>query len=73
MTKKTNTLKSSFDQLDEIVFKIESGNLSLEESLELYKKALDLAKKLKTKLSDFESEVEILQKEFDSVVDNLDE
>ena len=56
--------KESFESilinLEKIVSELESGQLSLEESLEKYKKGIDLVKKCNTIIENAEKEVQRL-------------
>ena len=56
--------KESFEtnliNLEKIVSELESGQLSLEESLEKYKKGIDLVKKCNTIIENAEKEVQRL-------------
>ncbi len=52
-----------FKELEEIVGKMESGNLTLQESLELFEKGMKISKILKKELDSIEHKVEILLKD----------
>ena len=52
--------ESNLINLEKIVSELESGQLSLEESLEKYKKGIDLAKKCNTIIENAEKEVQRL-------------
>ena len=52
--------ESNLINLDKIVSELESGQLSLEESLEKYKKGIDLVKKCNTIIENAEKEVQRL-------------
>ena len=52
--------ESNLINLEKIVFELESGQLSLEESLEKYKKGIDLVKKCNTIIENAEKEVQRL-------------
>lgn len=54
--------EKSLKRLDEIVEKIENGNLSLEDNLKYYEEAKTLIKELGSVLSDAEKKVLELQK-----------
>ena len=62
MAKKKISFEESMEQLEEIIYKLESGNVSLEESIELYKKGSELAEKCRQKLMDAEGEILLLKK-----------
>lgn len=52
--------ESNLINLEKIVSELESGQLSLEESLEKYKKGIDLVKKCNTIIENAEKEVQRL-------------
>ncbi len=52
-----------FKELEEIVEKMESGDLTLQESLELFEKGMKISKILKKELDSIEHKVEILLKD----------
>ena len=52
--------ESNLINLEKIVSELESGQLSLEESLEKYKKGIDLVKKCNTIIKNAEKEVQRL-------------
>ena len=54
--------ESAFDELQNIQNKIDSGDLSLEDSVELYKRGNYLIKFCEEKLKSVEQEIKILQK-----------
>ena len=50
-------------QLEEITLKLQSGELGIEKSMELYAKGNKLADELKKKLDSYQSKIEILSNE----------
>ena len=50
-------------QLEEITLKLQSGELGIEKSMELYAKGNKLADELKKKLDSYQSKIEILSDE----------
>ena len=54
------SFESNLINLEKIVSELESGQLSLEESLEKYKKGVDLVKKCNTIIENAEKEVQRL-------------
>ena len=54
------TLETVFEQLDEIVGKLEGENVSLEESFQLYHKGVDLLKVFNEKIDTIEKNMLIL-------------
>ena len=55
--------ESNLINLEKIVSELESGNLSLEESLEKYKKGIELVKECNTIIENAEKEVQKLTEE----------
>ena len=52
---------------EEILAKLESGDLGLEESLKLFEKSVELSKKCFDKLQEAEGKVEIIRKQLDKI------
>ena len=61
----TNTFEKSVDELDAIVSKMESGDLSLDESLKLFEKGVKLTRECQKTLADAEAKIEKLMKDVD--------
>ena len=61
-SKKELDFESAFDELQNIQNKIDSGDLSLDDSVELYKRGSYLIKFCEEKLKSVEQEIKILQK-----------
>lgn len=59
----TTTFEKSVEQLDLIVEKMESGELSLDESLKLFEKGVKLTRECQKTLADAEAKIEKLMKE----------
>lgn len=60
---KTNkSFESSLKELEQIVDQLEGGDLSLEESLELFEQGVRLSRECQKRLDDAERKVEILLK-----------
>lgn len=57
------TFQENLDGLEKIVEQLESGEASLEESLELYKKGMLYLKECNEKIDRVEKEIEVIQKE----------
>ena len=60
----TENFETSLMNLEKIVTELESGNLSLEDSLERYKQGIDLIKNCNKLIEDAEKEVAKLTKDF---------
>lgn len=61
--KKEMSFESAIDRLSKINAEIESGDLSLDKSLELFKEGIELTKFCQDKLNDAKKQVELLKKE----------
>ena len=57
--------EEAFKRLDEIVTKLESGDLSLEESMTLFEEGITLTKTCKTRLEAAEQKIQLLLKDSD--------
>ncbi|MCT4543705.1 MAG: exodeoxyribonuclease VII small subunit [Vallitalea sp.] len=57
------TFQENLDNLQRIVEQLESGETSLEESLDLYKKGMLFLNECNNKIDKVEKEIEIIQKE----------
>ena len=58
---KNLTIEEGFEQLSDIMGKIEAHDVSLEESFAMYHKGIKLVKQLKDKLDDTEKKLMILE------------
>lgn len=59
-----NNLEKKIQQVDEILAKIESGEILLEKISGEYKKAVDLAQEIEIELNQMKNEIEIISKDF---------
>jgi len=59
----TTTFEKSVEQLDSIVERMESGELSLDESLKLFEKGVKLTRECQQTLADAEAKIEKLMKQ----------
>jgi len=55
--------EKAIEELEQIVAKLEKGNLSLEESLKLFEEGIKLSRFCNNKLEEAERKIEILQKD----------
>lgn len=55
------SFEEALDNLDEIVTKLENGEITLDESLNMYKKGKELSKVCKDKLDKAEKDVKVLE------------
>ncbi len=60
----SNEISKKIAEIDEILIKIESGEIPLEEVFEKYKEAISKAKKLEEELDSLKNEIQILSKNF---------
>ena len=58
-------------QLDNIVEKLESGKLSVDESMTLYSKAMELCKDCSDKLNDVKGQIALLEEKSNELVAKL--
>ncbi|WP_434565456.1 exodeoxyribonuclease VII small subunit [Thermoanaerobacterium thermosaccharolyticum] len=65
--------EKNMDKLEEIVKKLEKGNLPLEESFKLFKEGLLLSQKLNNVLNDIEDKITMLINNDEEVPFNLEE
>ena len=67
MAKKDKQIQfeEAFKRLDEIVTKLDSGDLSLEESMTLFEEGITLTKTCKTRLEAAEQKIQLLLKDSD--------
>jgi exodeoxyribonuclease VII small subunit len=63
MTEATATFESALKQLEEIVQRLEKGELPLEESLKLYEEGIRLSRYCHAKLEEAEGRIETLMKD----------
>lgn len=59
--------EESLKQLEEIVAKMEQGNLTIDESIEAFTKGIELCKNCSKALEDAKGQITILQKEMESI------
>ena len=59
------SFEKSLSELEQIVGMLESGDLPLEESLELFEKGIKLSRECRTRLTNAERRIEILMKDDD--------
>lgn len=59
------SFEKSLEELEQIVTKLEDGDLPLEDSLELFEKGIKLSRECRDRLSKAERRIEILLKDSD--------
>jgi exodeoxyribonuclease VII small subunit len=68
--KSADSYEKIFDELEKIVHKMDSGDISLEKSMELFEKGMNLIKDGKEKLDQAGARVKTLIDESDSELDS---
>lgn len=63
MAEKTVTLEDSFHELEEILAKLDSDDISLEDSFSLYTKGMKLVKTCNSKIEKVEKKLQIIGEE----------
>ena len=59
------SFEASLTELEEIVAKLEDGDLPLEQSLELFEKGIKLSRECRDRLTNAERRIEVLMKDTD--------
>ena len=62
------SFETSLAELEQIVTKLEDGDLPLEESLELFEKGIKLSRECRERLTNAERRIEILMKDADGEI-----
>ncbi len=65
---KEKTFEASLKELERIVEQLESGDLPLEKSLELFEQGVKLSRECQSRLDDAERKVEMLLKDSDGTI-----
>lgn len=65
MAKKKESFENSLGELEKIVRRLEDGDLSLEESLELFEKGVKLSRECRERLTQAERRIEVLSEDPD--------
>lgn len=60
---KALTLEESFEKLEEVISRMESGNISLEDSFKLYNEGVKLVKNCNLQLDKVEKQIVIINKD----------
>lgn len=60
-----NSFETSLSELESIVQSLETGDLPLEDSLELFEKGIKLSRECRKRLANAERRIEILMKDVD--------
>ncbi|MGB4268962.1 MAG: exodeoxyribonuclease VII small subunit [Spirochaetota bacterium] len=62
------TFEDALEELEAIASKLESGELTLDQSIQYYERGVELARFCREKLEDAERKIEVLQKQPDGTV-----
>ena len=66
------SFETSLAELEQIVTKLEGGDLPLEESLDLFEKGIKLSRECRTRLTNAERRIEVLMKDADGEIGTQD-
>lgn len=70
----SNTYERDHKKLEEIVKKLESGDISLDESVKLYEEGVTLYKSLEKTLKEYEGKINVMSENLEAItVEDLDE
>lgn len=70
----SNTYERDYKKLEEIVKKLESGDISLDESVKLYEEGVTLYKSLEKTLKEYEGKINVMSENLEAItVEDLDE
>ncbi len=70
----SNTYEKDYKKLEEIVKKLESGDISLDESVKLYEEGVALYKSLEKTLKEYEGKINVMSENLEAItVEDLDE
>lgn len=70
----SNTYEQDYKKLEEIVKKLESGDISLDESVKLYEEGVTLYKSLEKTLKEYEGKINVMSENLEAItVEDLDE
>jgi len=64
MSKKAPSLQADFEELSRLTEEFESGKVDIEEGLTKFKRGLELARRIKKRLSQIENEIKEIKSEF---------
>lgn len=70
----SNTYEQDYKKLEEIVKRLESGDISLDESVKLYEEGVTLYKSLEKTLKEYEGKINVMSENLEAItVEDLDE
>ena len=70
MTNQSNNIEQSLKTIESFITQIESGDVSLEESLALYTKAIDLSSDTLKKIKQVETQFTMLKQKTDTLLND---
>jgi exodeoxyribonuclease VII small subunit len=68
MQRKKKSFENAMDELEEVVRKLEQGEMSLDESLQYFQKGMVLTKELHQKLDDVEKKIALIMENEDGTL-----
>lgn len=68
MAKNKSSFEKDFERLEEIALKLESGEITLDESLKLFEEGVQISKRLIQTLNDAELKINQLKKDLNGVI-----
>lgn len=71
MAKKKPSYEEALSRIEEIVDSLETGNVTLDESIRLYKEGMELSAFCKEKLDGYEKEVMMLKQKADGSIEEV--
>ena len=72
MKKKKINLKETFQELEEILHKLESSNIDIDEMVKLYEDGMRLTKECKNKIEDAEQKIKIINQDDNESIEESD-
>ena len=68
MKKKKINLKKTFQELEEILHKLESSNVDIDEMVKLYEDGMKLVKECKNKIENAEQKIKVINQDDDESI-----
>jgi len=68
MKKKKINLKETFQELEEILHKLESSNVDIDEMVKLYEDGMKLVKECKNKIENAEQKIKVINQDDDGSI-----
>lgn len=67
MSAKNNTITEKIDQLDALIAWFDSDDFTIEQALEKYQQAQDLAGQIRGQLDEFKNQITVFERKFSEV------